>query len=803
MRPGAGARPPGQNPAGPSAYQANSRKPAKPTAPPVPPRTEAQRKKADASFGNSTKRTNFSQPVPDEPPAASNNYSFTARKPANVFAEAAAHAYQQAQQQRPVPPRPDGNTQTQQTRPVPPRPVPDPIDPLSQQFQDTFMDGRQRTPYSAHGGEKFNPFDGATNLNRGKSMRDSPRTGQTPVSSQPPSPGHRHRSASVPDEKDNKNQTSNTSSSRAGSRYTPGAQTQSPGMGAAEASNNAPQGQYQRSKIVEDTSAKKDNQAGAGNDPAAKDGHNPNVYGNFPYHRFHSATFSSTQQLHEMYPTLVSRSHHMDQLGKVYHTSSQAGHVPESFEMMQQRQIQQLLKTKRKLSQFGTQQTDVSQPTAKQNNATDTEPPTSFSFPVDDDTFSPTDQQRSAPKSAESINTRFVADEFAGSEWQFNAGNANEDAFLAAKQRAQARARQARPSPTKKSSGINLQQGTASDPELSSTEQRAGGFNPDQWSSTFGPEAFVPQPPRNHSASPSKVNRPIKKPRSVRMTAGTAGMVDSDESSSSGDRTRPPTATADYANPTPAATDSPIAMDIDTPPAEPSKPATQPSGARNIPVEPSKPEWRAGNVNGVNVDAPPPAPPKAPLHPNRMGSEDTESFFGSASNPLADFRNVAPFAPELGGLGSLGDLASNLPFESKAASKVTLGEDTNDSETSSIPFPACPKAPHPPTALAVQTLKPTIEAWKKYVREFHAYMEQWADFNVRVIGHFEKRKEYIVRSKNETGFNWVESRDDSGIRKWLQWLEDDKLYRQKWQGACETHEMNVRAFLKYKEKMMQ
>jgi hypothetical protein len=287
------------------------------------------------------------------------------------------------------------------------------------------------------------------------------------------------------------------------------------------------------------------------------------------------------------------------------------------------------------------------------------------------------------------------------------------------------------------------------------------------------------------------------------MTAGTAGLVDSDESSSSEDRTRPPTAAADYAIPTATTTDSPIAMDIDTPPAEPPKPATQPSAARNIPVEPSKPEWRAGNVDGVDVDAPPPAPPKIPINPNRMGSEDAEGFLGSANNPLADFRNVAPFAPELGGLGSLGDLASNLPFESKAASKVTLGEDSGDSESSSIPFPACPKAPHPPTALAVQSLKPTIEAWRRYVREFHVYMEQWADFNVRVIGHFEKRKEYIVRSKNETGFSWVESHDDSGMRKWLQWLEDDKLYRQKWQAACETHEMSVRAFLKYKEKMLQ
>lgn len=228
MRPGAAARP-GQNPAGASAYQANSQKTAKAAPPPVPPRTEAGRKKQEASFG--TRRTGFGQPVPDEPPAPSSNYSST-RRTENIFAQAAAQA-----QTRPVPPKPAPDTQTRQSRPVPPPPPGfDPIDPLSQQFQGASVDGRQRTPYSAHGGEKFNPFDG-TNVAR-VSARANTR---------PSDPRQRRRSASVPDEADSARQSPN---SRAGDRYTP--RHGQPGTAAPNSSGNSPEtrGQSNRRSVL-------------------------------------------------------------------------------------------------------------------------------------------------------------------------------------------------------------------------------------------------------------------------------------------------------------------------------------------------------------------------------------------------------------------------------------------------------------------------------------------------------------------------------------------------------------------------
>jgi hypothetical protein len=390
-------------------------------------------------------------------------------------------------------------------------------------------------------------------------------------------------------------------------------------------------------------------------------------------------------------------------------------------------------------------------------------------------------------KSADSINTRFVADDFAGSDWKFNAGGPDEDAFLAAKRRAQKDARRSRASPKK--NGLNANPESASDSQPSSQGQTQSGFNPQEWAEQIKPDAFMPQPPRGMSASPTKFNRPIKKPKPVRMTAGTAGLVDEDESSSSEEKTRPGTAAGHTDNSTPPTTDSPVAMDIDTPPPEAEVPTLQPKVARNIPVEPTKPEWRAG----IGTAAPKRVTVESLANPNSMGSEDTEGFL------FSDFKNVAPFAPQSSGLGSLGDLKSSLPFESKAAPSLSVDKETSKP----LPFPVQPKSPRPPPVLAVSNLKPSHDSWSKYVHDFHNYMEQWADFNARVTDHFVARKNLISESRKLTGFNWVEARGDAGIRKYLQWLEEDKIVRQRWMVACEAHELRVREFLKYREKMLQ
>lgn len=479
-------------------------------------------------------------------------------------------------------------------------------------------------------------------------------------------------------------------------------------------------------------------------------------------------------------------------LARVYPSGSAQASTgdAESYEVKQHRQLQDLINYKKRCHEPAKSSPDSAsgKPSPAKKRA-DECATSSFGMSVDDDTFTPTtEQQRFMRKSADSINTRFVADNFSANDWQFNAGRPDEDAFLAAKKRAQRAPRRGTQSPRK--DGLNMSQETASDPQLNSQTQTESGFDAAQWTEKIGPEAFVPRPPpRNGSASPTKLNRPIKKAKAVRMTAGTAGLVDEDEtSSSSEDKTRPGTAMGSTDPVPPVAADGPVAMDIDTPPPEPEKAPAEPKVARNIPVEPSKPEWRAGNAA-----APGTSEAKTPPDLNRMGSEDTSDFL------FADFKNVAPFAPQPGGLGSLSDLKSSLPFESKAAPRLAVEKEPSKP----LQFPVCPKSPRPPTVLAVSNLKPSGDAWDKYVHDFHHYMEQWADFNARVTDHFVARKNLINESRKLTGFSWVEARGDAGIRKYLQWCEEDKIVRQKWMAACEAHELRVREFLKYREKMLQ
>ncbi|KAG8358343.1 hypothetical protein FVEN_g4117 [Fusarium venenatum] len=132
----------------------------RPPPPPPPPRTESARQRAEASFG--ARKTGFHPrtAMGDEPPVSNSNYS---SRPAS---ERYAQPYAQ-EDPKPVPP------------PTPQRPAPTPMpDPLSQfRDRDSWADPRQSSPYTSHGGEKTNPFDGIQ-INRAKSTRETNREDQ-------------------------------------------------------------------------------------------------------------------------------------------------------------------------------------------------------------------------------------------------------------------------------------------------------------------------------------------------------------------------------------------------------------------------------------------------------------------------------------------------------------------------------------------------------------------------------------------------------------------------------------------------
>jgi hypothetical protein len=74
-------------------------------------------------------------------------------------------------------------------------PIPDPLSQFREREQ--FGDSRQSTPYSVHGGEKTNPFDGIP-ISRAKSTRESSRQAGSEFAEETASPTSKPRSSSVP-----------------------------------------------------------------------------------------------------------------------------------------------------------------------------------------------------------------------------------------------------------------------------------------------------------------------------------------------------------------------------------------------------------------------------------------------------------------------------------------------------------------------------------------------------------------------------------------------------------------------------
>jgi len=419
----------------------------------------------------------------------------------------------------------------------------------------------------------------------------------------------------------------------------------------------------------------------------------------------------------------------------------------------------------------------------------------SFSVPDnddDDDDVPPSAASQHARfmrNSTDNINTRFVSGGKPGESYMFNAGGAAapEDPFLRAKQRSRSTPR-GRQSPKRGATGSS----TDSFTNNSNAVPKPSGFDAGEWTEKIGPHNFVPPQVIRTAASPTRQNRASKKPKPVRMTAGTAGLVD-DEHTSEEDR---PQTTAEPADIN--AAPSPMAMDIDTPESAPVPPPQPATSARTINVEPSKPEWRAGDLNNAQPGAKlGNGPNVVKPHPNMAGSEDTEDFRGPI---FADFQKVEPFAPKPSGLGGFGDMKTSLPFDSKPSVKLPLEKEKSKEVDITLPaFPICPKAP---PALAVSHLRPSNDSWRKYVIDFTKYLNDWAMVERKIHEHFVARDRQGEAAGGRR-FAWVNTRDDKGGNQYLRHLEEDKFIRQKWMAACEAHELYVRNFMKHREKMKQ
>ncbi|KAI1011600.1 hypothetical protein LB504_002331 [Fusarium proliferatum] len=765
----------------------------RPPPPPPPPRTESARQRQEASFG--ARKTGFHPRTAggDEPPVSSSNYS---SRPAS---ERYAQRF--------------GSDIPQQAPPPPPqRPPPTAMpDPLSQfRDRDSTADPRQSTPYaSSNGGEKTNPFDGIS-INRAKSTREATRQDQSASENEAI---NRQRSASAPKGEKAEDVPLNKASEQPSIPRDPADRPKAPLKKTRSGFKSVPLGPNQQATEFPANDKPTDSPGG------------PTMYAN-PFSTISSRPIPKSSN--------KCRGHHgYDSLGNhcpyeipIKPTqSSPSGrqdltHHLTTFERQQQELLRQLInnaspdspakKPKLQYSDFK----NLSMP-----NRANKVYSNSFSFPVNDDTFSRTspDHHRFSRRSTDDINTSF-ADEEDAAGWAFNAGGAEQDS----PSRPRKPGRQSpgkRPAMSGKSTPSFM-----SDAERSDSAKPESAFNPAGWD--FGPQTFVPQPSK--SVSPTRSTRTNSRKPKASKKSSHANLVDDSSSEDEVLEWR-----GRKVQEEPPAAESPQAMDIDTPPApssmppprppkvpspqpvqttpspQPAQPVSQPQqpvganqapgvvpaphAARNINVEPTRPEWRPGNVDTVNGNEHRPESPRKAFNPNNIGSEDSEEFQAS----FADLRNVAPFTQQSSGLKSFSDLKDNLPFESKAAPQVPM----KLPKVHPLIFPTAPTAPQIPAAAAVNGVKPSALTWETYVKDFEQYLKQWDAFNAQVVDHFATRKSHITRTREEKGYSFLENRGDADIQEYYNWLEQDMDVRRRWAAACEEHEHRFREFMAFRMKM--
>ncbi|OTA63736.1 hypothetical protein K449DRAFT_32637 [Hypoxylon sp. EC38] len=768
----------------------------------APPRTAYQQQKAQASFGN-TRRAGFTPRSPglaDEPPVTSKNY-FTTRMHSSLFNDV----------------EPDATASAGVDTTFPP------TDPLAQ-FRDKRWDERQSSPYRTPGGEKTSLFDDGPGIGRTASTR----------SRRPEMPGAfpqtRTRSPTTPRSSSNDGGSEDSTKAGRDSNGRPDRRAQDDSVPQPRASDR-----YKPNPVQNDTTSQPQPEA-VGNPPTAST--NANKPDGNSAQATNGPSVYAPPIIDPFYPHKPKGQHTRDET-----ENRSAGEIPRHlhahpkdpssggvkhknpsltpFEEKQKHDIDNLLNNRPTLghnlgnifatASDGTQHLTNPPTVKKARLSTDQEYSSSFHFSAGNDASSKGDKAAGteglARPSTDSINTRFVEDELPEG-WQFSAGSASVDEpQTPTKGRPQSRSRSRKQMPKSRQAETDrmpsMQEGLGN---------AAGhGFSAGEWSDKIGSQHFEPQPQRSASTSPTRRTN-AKKAKPVKMTAGSAGMVD-DEESEGWQEVHPSMNGTAYST-----ADASTAMDIDSPPlekADETPKATEANGARKIPVEPHREEWRAGDVNGVRTKsaspvrddnptkgpfaqaaAPQPTsiPATKPFVAQQGGSEDTDEF----RTTLSDFKKVEPFVdPTPRGLKDFGDLKSTLPFQSGPSEELPLEKERLPKTLTTLDFPTPPVAPRLPPG--VGTVRPNQIHFHKYAQAFYHYMDKWESFNARILAHFATRQENFRARRLRHGATWLDT--TSGAADYLTELEQDQIVRKKWLDACEYHHVRIREFMMFRDQV--
>ncbi|OJD38999.1 uncharacterized protein BKCO1_3000278 [Diplodia corticola] len=656
------------------------------------------------------KRGGFDPTTPgaDEPPAASTSSYFTT-----------------SNYGRPVPPPPPPPRDPPAAHP--PQPSVDPLRQFKEQFQQqesAYPEGmRTRTPYNSSSGERtfIDP------VRRSASQRSSPQ--RDPGSAHADVSGAsaaRHHSASPPRRKGNATRPFAMYSSseddeppkptpkasrqnRTGSVDSSSQPTQSNGFNASDM--NGGMGQKSKSSMYDhffpDNPSKRDNPV------------TPNIKirpRNWPYWAVPSS----------LPPRYSSQRPPAEPVGKIRKRSATNSGSP-------------------------------SHPSQRYRNSKHANQDTSFSIPIDTETFARTDGEQFPGNSAENINTKFSPKDWHG---KFEG---KPDYFT---NPIPATGNRAKKSPTRPpSSRANSMHNLSSMPGAQMpqptpplTAQTPGGepgpvrFSPNEWAKTFKDPSFVlpTEPPK--TASPVKGPAPMRgrkqsrtRPAGANVKPKPASVADADESSEGAESTNDA-----------AATDS-SAMDID-----PVPPVPQTNGTQRLKIVPT-PISQARTAQREQVQGNTQAKP-----------EETDE-----SLRFKEFANVAPFtSTSQEGLRNLDDLSQNLPFESRPAAS----HPTRSAEPAALSLPLPPKAPEIPTQL-------TMGVWRELLPKMALYVKGFQQFDSYMLQHFAARQHEVDAMGG--AINWLGAAGDltttGGFSSYMRGIKEDERAREQWKVGWEKH----------------
>ncbi|KAI9659183.1 MAG: hypothetical protein M1831_003765 [Alyxoria varia] len=214
---------------------------------------------------------------------------------------------------------------------------------------------------------------------------------------------------------------------------------------------------------------------------------------------------------------------------------------------------------------------------------------------------------------------------------------------------------------------------------------------------------------------------------------------------------------------------------------------------KTVSFEPQKPEWRSGPTQNGQT--------------SRTRTEGTQT---SQSNPsinisMNDFSQTAPFTNQTtGGIGSLGDLSSNLPFESKASTKPPFKDETpTDGIESKLPG-----APLRPVLQCLQSLNKAN--WQKDLLHFTQYIHEWNNYNCMVSGYFSHQASACLEMEQGPSCGAVagflgavgETEKLKGWHSYMDSFHQQGHIRQDWNSACDQHYQALEEFSRVRDNVM-